>query len=99
MYAKILRQMRKAARAGHVNFRSHAFDEMSNDDLEPADAINCMLTGEIIEDQFDADYQQTKYVIYGGALNEDEIGVVAVLDIGGRVGVITVFRLTVEDYA
>jgi hypothetical protein len=62
MYDKILRRMRKAARAGRVRFTDHATDEMGNEDLTRDDVVNGILTGEIIEDQFDIKYQDTKYV-------------------------------------
>jgi len=35
MYDKILREMRKAVRAGRIRFVPHALGELSNDDLSP----------------------------------------------------------------
>jgi Domain of unknown function (DUF4258) len=98
MYDKILRQMRKAARAGRVQFTSHALDELSKDDLAPKDAINCILTGEIIKDQYDDRYGDVKYVIYGDTLASEEMALVARWDESRDVVVITIFRLRVTDY-
>lgn len=62
------------------------------------DVVNGLLTGEIIEDQFDIKYQDTKYVIYGDALDDKEIGVVVKIDVYGNVAVITVYQLKITDY-
>jgi hypothetical protein len=40
MYDKILREMRKAVKAGRVRFTSHAFDELDDDDLTADDALH-----------------------------------------------------------
>ena len=98
MYDKILRRMRKAARAGRVRFTDHATDEMGNEDLSRDDVVNGILTGEIMGDQFDIGYGDTKYVIYGDALDDREIGVVAKMDVYGNVAVITVYQLKITDY-
>jgi hypothetical protein len=57
--------MQDAARAGHVRFTSHAFDELDLESLTPDDAVNCILTGDIINDQYDLRWQQIKYVLWG----------------------------------
>jgi hypothetical protein len=132
MYDKILRQMRKAAKAGRMVIRKHTLragcncvcgtiwqivplsqayrgglsvhaiatrsNEMRIDDLSEDDIINGILTGEIIEDQFDIDYQDTKYIIYGDALDGREIGLVAKLDRYGNVAIITAYWLKLSDY-
>jgi hypothetical protein len=98
MYEHVLRQMQRAVEAGRVRFTSHAFDEMDDEGLLAADAINCILTGEIVEDQYDARYQQTKYLIYGDTMAGDELGLVARFEITTRVLIITVYRLTIKDY-
>ena len=76
----------------------HAVRELSKDDLSADDAVNCILTGEIIKDQFDLRYQQIKYVIYGDTLAGDEMALVARWDDAQQVVVITVYRLRVDDY-
>jgi hypothetical protein len=59
MYDKILRETRKAVKAGRVRFTSHAFDELDDDDLTADDALHCIMSGEIVDDQYDQRYQQT----------------------------------------
>src|SRR2546425_7944743 len=98
MYDKILRQMRKAAQSKRIRFVPHALDELSKDNLAPKDAINCILTGEIIKDQYDDLYGEVKYVIYGDTLAGDEMAVVARWDESQNVVVITIFRLRIIDY-
>lgn len=98
MYDKILRQMRKAAQARRIRFVPHALDELSKDNLAPKDAINCILTGEIIEDQYDNLYGEVKYVIYGDTVMGDEMALVARWDESHNVVVITIFRLRITDY-
>jgi hypothetical protein len=98
MYEQILRQMRRAVRAGRIRFIPHALDELSKDDLSPDDAIHCILTGEIVKDQYDERYGHMKHVIYGDALTGDEMAVVARWDESQNVVVITIFRLRITDY-
>lgn len=98
MYDKILREMRKSARAKRIQFVPHALDELSKDNLSPKDAINCILTGEIIKDQYDELYGEVKYVIYGDTLAGDEMAVVARWDESQNVVIITIFRLQIADY-
>lgn len=90
--------MRKAVRAGRRRFTSHALDELDEDGLITADAVNCILAGEIIEDQFDAQWGDTKYKFYGDSLAGDEIGLIARWDDRDEVVVITTFRLRIDDY-
>jgi hypothetical protein len=98
MYEQILRRMQSAVRAGRVQFTRHALDELAMDDLSPQDAGNCILTGEIVKDQYDEFYKEMKYVIYGDALAGDEMAVVARWDNSRSVVVITVYRLRITDY-
>ena len=98
MFAQILNEMQEAARYGRVYLTEHARDEMADDDLTFQDVINCILTGEIVEQQYDLKRQENKYVSYGGSLDESEMAVVAKLIYNQGVGVITVFRLRITDY-
>lgn len=98
MYEQVLRRMRRAVRAGRVRFTAHAFDEMGDERLTTADAINCILTGEIVEDQYDARYQQTKYVFFGDTMSGDEMGLLARFEATTRIVIITVYQLTIDDY-
>ena len=90
--------MREAARWGRVYLTEHTRDEMADDDLTFRDVLNCILTGEIIEQQYDLKRKEYKYVICGDSLDEAEMAVVAKLIYNQDVGVITVYRLRITDY-
>ena len=90
--------MRRAVKAGRVRFTVHSLDELAAESYSKADAYNCILTGEIVEDQYDVRYQQVKYNIFGDARNGDEIGLTARFDGATGIVIITVFQLTVSDY-
>ena len=96
MYSQILQEMQEAVKAGRIRFRLHALDELADEGLLPADAINCILTGEIMEQQVDEG--EEKYLLYGDARNNDEIAVVAKLGYNQTTVIITVFRLRVINY-
>lgn len=78
---------------------NHAVKEMRRDGLTFEDVINAILTGEIVEQQFDPERNEHKYVIYGDALNEAEIGLVAKLGYNDDTVIITVYQLRIDDYA
>ena len=71
---------------------------MADEDLTFQDVIHCILTGEIIEQQYDVRRNENKYVVYGDYVNEDEMAVIAKLTYNRNVGVITVYRLRITDY-
>jgi Domain of unknown function (DUF4258) len=98
MYEQVLQQMRRAVEAGRIRFTGHALDELEEDGLLIADALHCILTGEIVEDQYDQRYRQIKYVFYGDTLKGDEMGLIARWDHPPGVVVITVYRLNINDY-
>lgn len=90
--------MRRAVRANRVQFTSHSLDELEAEGYTKADAYSCILTGDIVEDQFDLRFRQVKYKVYGEAKNGDELGLIARFDDASGVIIITAFQLTVEDY-
>ena len=98
MYELVLKQMRSAVNVGRVRFTSHALDELEEDKLKVADALHCILTGEIVEDQYDMRYSQTKYVIFGDTLTGAELGLITRWDNLSGVVVITLYRLRIDDY-
>ncbi len=69
MFEQILSEMREAARAGRVYLSEHARDEMADEELTFQDVIHCILTGEIIEQQYDVRRSENKYIVYGDCLN------------------------------
>jgi hypothetical protein len=93
MYEKVLYEMRARVRLGRMAISIHTLDEMRDDELIPDDLKNCILTGRIVERQFDEDYAENKYVIEGATLNPSEfIHVVAKLGRKNTV-VITAYRV------
>ena len=98
MFKRILAEMRGAARTGFVYLTEHARDEMADDGLTFQDVINCILTGDIVDCQYDVARDENKYVIYGDCVSEDEMAIVAKLTYNNNVGVITVYRLRITDY-
>jgi hypothetical protein len=81
-----------------MRFTSHALDELDEEALTSADAVHCILTGEIVGDQFDLRYQHVKYKIFGDTLAGDEMGLIARWDDRDGVVVITAYRLRIDDY-
>ena len=75
MFDQILAHMRKAVAADRVYLTFHANKELKADGLDFDDVINCILTGEIMEQQLEKG--EDKYLLYGDARNSDEIAVVA----------------------
>ncbi len=98
MYSHILKLIHQAARDGRVYLTLHANKELKIDNLTYDDVINCLLTGDVVTDQYDPDYDETKYVIYGDCLNKDEMAVIAKLGYNQDAVIITVYKLRVTDY-
>jgi hypothetical protein len=99
MYRQILDKMRRAVRAERVVMANHAVKEMKRDGLIFDDVVNAILTGEIINQQFDPERNEYKYVVYGDALNKDEIGLAFKPGYNDDIVIITVYRLRTDDYA
>ena len=97
-YVQILAKMCEAALAGRVFLTFHANKELKNDKLSYDDVISCILTGEIIEQQFDVERGETKYLVFGDSLSKDEMAVVARLGYNDDTVIITVYRLRITDY-
>lgn len=98
MYSHILKLIRQAALNGCVYLTLHANKELKGDNLTYDDALNCLLAGDIVNDQYDPDKNEIKYLIYGDCLNGDEMAVVAKLGYNQDAVIITVYRLRVTDY-
>lgn len=69
MYWQELQRMRLAVNARRVRFTVHSVEELNAEGYDETDAYNCILTGEIVEDQYDPRYRQIKYVVFGDARN------------------------------
>ncbi len=97
MYDRELELIRGAVRDGRIIFRYHALKELRAENYTTADAIHCILVGEIVEDQIDR-IGDLKFVIYGESVAEDEMCVVTKWDDDNKVVVITAFQLEITDY-
>jgi hypothetical protein len=98
MYEKVLNDVRQSARARRVFLSFHANEELAADDLIYSDVINCILTGVVIGDQYDADRGEIKYELYGDSLNGDEMAIIFKFGFGDDTIIITVYRLRITDY-
>lgn len=93
MFDDILRRMRHLIRLGKLQVTPHAFTERQNDNLFIFDVEQCILTGQIVEQQRDLLLAQWKYVIHGESSDGEPMAVVAKLDSQRRVFIITVYTL------
>ena len=93
MFQKILSEMRDRVRAGQVAMSIHAIEEMQLDGLTLDDLKQCILTGRIVERQFDELFAENKYLIESATLDSAEfIHVVAKLGKKNTV-IITMYRV------
>lgn len=93
MHDKILREMRTRVRIGKLAMSLHAAEEMDLDGLTVDDLKHCILTGAIVERQWDDLFVEYKYVIEGASLDPEEfIHVVAKLGKRNTV-IITTYRI------
>lgn len=90
--------MREAVKAQRVRFTSHCLDELADEGYLKADAYRCIMTGEIVEDQYDLRYLHTKYIVFGDACNNDEIGLTVRFDNASGIVIVTAFQLQIDDY-
>ena len=82
MFAKILKRFRHCVREKKIVVTQHAFDEMNDDDLMQIDIEHCILNGEIIERQWDIEFNEWKYVVSGESIDGELMEVV--LKVGHR---------------
>ena len=87
-----------AVNTGRLYLTLHANKELKADGLEFEDVAHCILTGEIVEQQSDAERGEDKYVIYGDNQQNDEMAVVAKLGYNDAAIIITVYRLRINNY-
>ncbi len=93
MHDRQLRRFREAVRLGTYDLTYHGLDEMEQDRLSVLDLESCVLTGSIGERQRDRRTSEWKYVIQGRALDGREIAVVVKWLPGGKMAVLTVYRI------
>lgn len=93
MFAHILKKIRDCVREGNLVVTQHAFEEMNDDDLLQADVEHCILTGVIVERQWDKEWQEWKYIIAGESADGRTIEVVLKSGRGGNAVIITAYLL------
>lgn len=92
-YEDVLSLLQAAVEAGATIFTPHAQDEMNEDDLFIFDLEQCVLTGGVVESQWDDAYGEWKYLVAGESTDGDEMMVVVKLDQKGQIVFITTYRL------
>ena len=85
--------MRDRIRTRQYVLTLHAEEEKEEDDLSILDVENCILTGEIIERQWDRPFSEWKYRISGKSVSGHEMEVIARLGPTGKLVIITVYLL------
>jgi hypothetical protein len=93
MFPRILKKFRDCVRDGHLVVTQHAFEEMNDDNLLQVDIEQCILVGEIIERQWDKEWQEWKYIVAGEATDGRLIEVVLKSGRSGNVVIITTYLL------
>jgi hypothetical protein len=93
MFPNVLKNFRDCVRDGKLVVTQHAFEEMNDDDLLQADVEHCILVGEIVERQWDNEWQEWKYIISGVATDGKFIEVVLKSGRGGNAVIITNYLL------
>lgn len=84
-------QLRHLVRTLNYLVSTHAAEELEDDNLSILDLENIVLTGKIIERQRDTRTRETKYLIAGITVEGSAAEVVAKVNSGGRLVVITVY--------
>jgi hypothetical protein len=93
MFQRVLIEMRRRVRAGHMALTIHAREEMYNDRLTTDDLENGILRGSIVERQWDEGWQEWKYIIAGETPDGRSIQIVAKLGHRSDTLIITVYRV------
>lgn len=93
MFARVLKKFRDCVCNGNLVVTQHAFEEMNDDDLLQIDIEHCILAGEIIERQWDKEWQEWKYVVSGETTDGKPIEVVLKSGRGANAIIITNYLL------
>ena len=92
MFERILNQMRDKVRTRQYVMTLHAEEEMDEDGLTIFDVESTILSGEIIERQKDRSTAESKYLVKGQSLTDDDLIVVAKIGLTGKLVFLTVYR-------
>ncbi len=93
MFSKVLNKFRDCVRNGKLVVTQHAFDEMNDDDLMQIDVEHCILNGKITERQWDNEWNEWKYIIYGESVEGEFMEVVIKVGHLDKAVIITTYLL------
>lgn len=93
MFADKLKKFRDCVRERKIVVTQHAFEEMNDDDLMQFDVEYCILNGEIVERQWDNEWDEWKYVISGESSNGELMDVVLKIGHQEKSVIITTYLL------
>ncbi|WP_295606309.1 DUF4258 domain-containing protein [uncultured Lamprocystis sp.] len=82
---------RELIRSKNYVVSHHAADELEDDDLTILDLESIVLTGQIVERQHDGETDETKRVVNGRSIADDEAEVVVKIGFNGELIFITVY--------
>lgn len=83
--------LRQLVRSLAYSVSVHATDELEDDNLSILDLETIILSGEIVERQRDRATSETKYVVRGTTLDDQEAECVVKISPSGRLFVVTVY--------
>ncbi len=93
MFADKLKKFRDCVREGKIVVTQHAFEEMNDDDLMQFDVEYCILNGEIVERQWDNEWNEWKYIISGKSADGEFMDVVLKIGYQDKSVIITTYLL------
>jgi hypothetical protein len=93
MFTGVLKKFRDCVSNRKVVVTQHAFDETQDDDILQIDVEHCILTGEIVERQWDKEWHEWKYIVVGETTDGDDVGVVLKHGRGGNAVIITAYLI------
>lgn len=79
MYPRVLAEMRESVKHNRIILTIHAVEEMDADDLLKEDVGACILSGNVVARQWDAEFHEYKYIVDGEALSGEKLQVIAKL--------------------
>ena len=91
MFDRILRQIQQKVQTLEYMMSIHAEEEMADDGLTIFDVEHVLLTGKIVERQWDPRTSEWKYLVEGRTRGSEFAIVVTKLSLTGKLVVITVY--------
>ena len=92
MHERILQKVRNLIRFKQYIITLRAYEEMDSDNLSIYDIEHCLLSGKIIEKQWDPKTAESKYLIQGSTISSSEVIIAAKVSVTNKLVIITVFK-------